>query len=450
MALRSDHRIYLLALLAGAPALAVTAVLLWRAPHSTLFRVTLLGLLVLPWLWAAAAVRRHTVRPLRVLANLLAGIREGQLDVRARGDRPDDPLHEVYREFNLLGGALHEQRLGAVEADALLRRVMEEIDVAVFAFASDRTIRLANRAAERLLGQPVERMQGRTAAYFGLDPCLEGETPRILDPGFLGGIGRWEVRRRSFRQGGLPMELVVLADVSRALRQEEREAWRRLIRVLSHEINNSLAPIKSLAGTLLTLLDRTPRPADHEEDLRRGIAVIAGRAESLDRFMAAYARLAKLPEPTLVPMAVEPWIRRVVALETRYPVEVMPGAAVTIPGDQMQLEQALINLIKNAVEAMEGGRPVAGAGVRVGWRVLEELGVLEVWVADTGPGIGSSANLFVPFFTTKPNGSGVGLALSRQVAEAHRGSLILENRPVAEGTGCIARLRLPMRPITGS
>ena len=174
----------------------------------------------------------------------------------------DDPLGEVVLEVNALGTTLREQRLGALEATALLSKVMEEIDVAVLAFDGRQSLRLVNRAGERLLAQPAERLLGRSAAELGLSECLEGDSHRLLDTRFPGGMGRWEARRSTFRQAGLPHQLLVLSDLSRTLREEERKAWQRLIRVLGHELNNSLAPIKSIAGSLETLVLKNPPPAD--------------------------------------------------------------------------------------------------------------------------------------------------------------------------------------------
>jgi len=265
-------------------------------------------------------------------------------------------------------------------------------------------------------------------------------------PGGGGGGGRWEVRRGEFRQGGLPHQLLMLADVSRALSEEERQAWQRLIRVLSHELNNSLAPIKSIAESLGALVGQEPPPRDWRDDLRKGLGIIAGRSESLSRLMAAYARLARLPRPHLEPVAVAEWVRRVVALETRLAVTVRPGPEVTVRADGAQLDQLLINLVRNAVDATQdggGGVAVQGVGtgaVAVGWGVRQ--GRLDVWVRDDGPGLADSGNLFVPFYTTKPNGTGIGLALSRQIAEGHGGTLTLANRE--EGRGCEARVSLPL------
>ena len=436
MKLSHDRKILLLALLAGLPPLVAATILLWLLPTTDLLRGTVLGGLVLAWLVAARAAQLRVIRPLQVIANLLAGLREGHFTLRAREAESDDVLGAVRREVNTLQETLKEQRLGALEADALLRRVMEEIDVAVFAFDAERALRLVNRAGERLLGQPAERLIGRTASQLGLEQTLEGETPRILElvvPGAA--TGKWEVRRRPFRQGGLPLEMVVIADISRVLRTEERSVWQRLVRVLSHEINNSLAPIKSLAGTMTSLLDRTPRAADWEADLRKGLEVIGTRSDALNRFMASYARLAKLPPPVLAPLDVGDWVRRAIQLESRLPVRLIEGPKVAILADGDQLDQVLINLLTNALEAAQE----TGGGVEVSWSAQD--GMVEVAVRDEGPGLPSPGNLFVPFFTTKPSGSGIGLVFCRQVVEAHGGGITLRNR--SDRKGCVALLRLP-------
>ncbi len=439
MALSHDRRILLLALAAGLPALGTAGILLWMVPATGLLRGTLLGALILLWLGAARAAQVRVVRPLQVIANIIAGLREGHFTIRAREEPVHDVLGEVRHELNVLSETLKEQRLGALEADALLKRLMEEIDVAVFAFDAGRMLRVANRAGERLLGQPIERVLGRTADYLGLEPCLQGETPRIVEITLpSSGSGRWEVRRRRFRQGGLPLDLVMLTDISRVLRTEERQVWQRLVRVLSHEINNSLAPIKSVAGTLTGMLDREPRPPDLEDDLRSGLSVVAARADALNRFMASYARLAKLPPPTFGPVEVGEWVWRVTQLDPRLPVKVLPGPPAVIEADGDQLDQVLINLVKNAIDAVQS----TGGGVEVTWR--EAAGGVEVLVRDEGAGLSSSSNLFVPFFTTKPSGSGIGLVFSRQVVEAHGGKISLANRP--DGPGVEARVWLPAGP----
>ena len=431
-----ERRVLQLALLAGLPGIVVSLALLWRDNYSAKVQWTL-GLVVLgSWLITALVLRERVVRPLQTLSNMLAALREGDYSIRARGAEREDALGLAYLEANLLGETLRTQRLGAMEATALLRTVMADIDVAVFAFDDDERLRLVNSAGERLLGHVAERLLGRTAEQVGLADCLVGESPRTMDVTFPGAAGRWEVRRGSFRQNGRPHTLLVLADVSKALREEELQAWRRLVRVLSHEINNSLAPIKSIAGSLQTLLDRPTRAGDVDDDIRRGLAVIGGRSEALIRFMSAYARLARLPAPQRVPLDVGTWVRRVAALETRLPVRVEGGPQTTIRADGDQLDQLLINLLRNAVDASLE----TGGDVCIRW--TRQNGTISIMIEDEGPGLPSSANLFVPFFTTKPQGSGIGLVLSRQIAEAHGGALLLENRKSAPG--CIATFRLSM------
>jgi two-component system, NtrC family, nitrogen regulation sensor histidine kinase NtrY len=433
---RHDRRILGMALAAGFPAVLVALILLWDGPYPARLQWTLTVVIVGFWFGFSHAVRERVVFPLQTLSNLLAALREGDFSIRARGAARDDALGEAMLEVNFLGQILREQRLGALEATALLRTVMAEIEVAIFAFDGDQKLRLVNRAGERLLNQPAERLMGKSAADLSLEDCLSSESPSTLQKSFPGGAGRWEVHRGTFRERGAPHQLLVLSDLSRALREEERQAWQRLVRVLGHELNNSLAPIKSIAGSLESLVGRETQPADWKEDMRRGLGVIAARAASLNRFMEAYSRLARLPLPRLQPLNVAALLKQVVSLETRISVRLAQGPEITIRADGDQLEQLLINLVRNAVDASLE----TGGGVTVGWR--RAVPYVEVWVVDEGPGLSNTSNLFVPFFTTKPGGSGIGLVLSRQIAEAHGGTLTLENRRNAHG--CEARLRLPI------
>ncbi|MBA3386552.1 MAG: PAS domain-containing sensor histidine kinase [Chthoniobacterales bacterium] len=420
---------------AVAPAAVVALALLWFGDYTAKVQWTLTLFIVGCGLGFVMSAREHVVRPLQTMTNLLAALREGDYSIRARGAKVDDALGEVLLEINALGETLRTQRLGAFEATALLRTIMAEIDVSVFTFDMERRLRLVNRAGENLLSQPIDKLLGRRASDLGLQVVLEADQDTPLTLTFPGGAGRWGVRRSSFRERGLPHEMVVLTDLSRTLREEERNAWQRIVRVLGHELNNSLAPIKSIAGSLETLLRRDPPPPDWQDDARSGLNIIATRAESLSRFMQAYARLARLPAPQKEELNLEQLVRRVANLETRLPVRVAKGYEVTIRADAAQLEQLLINILHNATEASLE----TDGSVVIGWREISEC--VEVYVQDQGYGIMNPTNLFVPFFTTKPGGSGIGLTLSRQIAEAHGGSLILVNRKGERG--CEALLRLP-------
>ena len=429
-----ETRILAGALLAVAPALVALAVALWFALADHVRAAWLFGIVALVTLGLIISMRRKAVYPLYTLANLLEALREGDYSLRGSRAQRGDAIGEVVLEINTLSRTLREQRLAVEEKSALLAKVIAALDIAVLAFDADGRLKLANPAAERLLAAASTGLIGQTAQALGLDDCLAITEVRMLERSFAGGSGRWEVRHARFRENGLPHDLLVITDLSRALREEERLAWQRLLRVLGHELNNSLAPIRSMAGTLASLTDREPLPDDWREDVHGGLRVIGDRAEALARFMSRYTQLARLPPPTPREVDFRALARRAALLEQRVAVAV-DGPEARLRIDPDQLEQALINLIQNASDAALGG----GGHVRLAWRLHD--GRLLAEVTDDGPGLPPSENLFVPFFTTKPGGSGIGLVLARQIVEAHGGSLTLENR--RDARGCIAKLRLP-------
>lgn len=439
---RGGHRsleqtVLLLALMAGLPAGLALLALSWGQPYTFEVRWTITTLVLLVWIGSAIAAYQLVQRMLFLQANLLGALREGDYSIRGTGAKAGSGVDLVMAEINALGDTLQRQRTEAVESTKLLQSVMGAIDVAVFAFDMDERLVLVNPAGERLLGAAAGSLLGKPASALKLAQCLEGETPRLLDRPFGPESGRLELRRSGFRREGKPHQLLVFADLSRALREQEQQAWQRIVRVLSHEINNSLTPIKSIAHSIKRMLSRVP-DLPRAAEIQDGLNLIETRSGALGRFLRAYAQLARLPKPQMRDVQVASLVHRVAELENRLPVRVDGGADLEITADPDQLEQLLINIVRNAVDAtMEAG---AGGGVTIGWKPVD--GALQVTIDDEGPGLPDTSNLFVPFFTTKPTGSGIGLALSRQIAEAHGGTLSLANR---EGVrGCRATLRLPL------
>jgi two-component system, NtrC family, nitrogen regulation sensor histidine kinase NtrY len=445
-----EHRISLYSFLVALPGFLVTAVLAWLQPWSLEARLSLIGGELFVWWILAMALQEQTTRPLQTLANVISSLREEDYSFRARNASPDDALGELSLEVNALAEMLSDQKLRSVEATALLERVVDEIDAPLFTFDPASTLRLVNPAGERLLRQAKPRLLGRSATQLGLEQCLAADNESLVELSVNGSQARWLLRRSSFRQSGVPHTLVVLSDVSRALREEERRTWQRLIRVLGHELSNSLAPIKSIAGSLSSRVSITSMDAEVRSDLQRGLGIIEARSASLHRFLEAYRRLAQMPAPALREITLGPLVARVAGLETRVKVCVQPGPDLAFQADPDQLEQMLINLIRNAADAVLETRAREGQvndasqrnGVVVRWDAAREEVTLSI--EDEGPGLLNPANVFTPFYTTKPNGSGVGLVLSRQIAEAHGGSIDISNR--TSGRGCCVKVVLPTAP----
>jgi two-component system, NtrC family, nitrogen regulation sensor histidine kinase NtrY len=446
-----EHRISLYSFLVALPGFLVTAILVWLQPWSLQSRLSLIGAELFAWWLLAMALQEQTTRPLQTLANVISSLREEDYSFRARNATPDDALGELSLEVNALADMLSGEKLRSVEATALLQRVVDEIDAPLFTFDPASTLRLVNPAGERLLRQTKTRLLGRSATELGLQACLAADNESLVELSVNGSQARWLLRRSSFRQSGIPHTLVVLSDVSRALREEERRTWQRLIRVLGHELSNSLAPIKSIAGSLSSRVSTSSMESEVRSDLQRGLEIIEARSASLHRFLEAYRRLAQMPAPALREITLGPLVSRAAGLETRVKVHVQPGPDLAFQADPDQLEQMLINLIRNAADAVLETRP---PDEQVSKNLAEKNGVVVRWdagtedvvlaIEDEGPGLLNPANIFTPFYTTKPNGSGVGLVLSRQIAEAHGGSIEISNR--ATGRGCVVKVVLPRAP----
>ena len=430
------------ALLAVLPSGIIALILIWIGDYTTTIQWTLTTVILLACIWFPAYVQEKLVFSLRNLANMVSFLREQDYTVRLTSVYKGGALDQLMWEVNALRDALVSERTGAAEASALLDRVMAKIDVAVFTFDGERKLRLLNSKAAGLLAASQDELLGREAAELGLAECLEGDASRVVALPFGNPQARWEIRRAVFREDGRPHELLVLSDLTAPLRREELHAWQRLVRVLRHELSNGLTPIQSFGETLLWLLQQDPLPESWRADLVEGLEVIRNRAAALNRMVASYKGISGMPVPRRSHFEVSAWIHHGIQCETRMAVKLDQGPECQIEADRDQLDQLLINLIKNGVEASSE----TGGKVTVGWEIQAQRGIgdplLHVWVDDEGPGLASTANLFVPFFSTKPGGTGTGLIVCRQIAEAHGGSLDLVNHQ--NRSGCRASLILPL------
>jgi nitrogen fixation/metabolism regulation signal transduction histidine kinase len=427
------RRAWLYCLLLSGPALLFSAILGYQTKIGFAPALLAASCLLLYLLMIAAALIESLVRPLQTLSNVVSSLREGDYSFRARGAGAADALGELAAEINALADLLQKQRVRSLEATALLARILEVMHAPLFAFDREDLLQLVNNAGVQLLGRTHSRCFGYTASELGLDNLLAAPDQSIHS--FGSKPTRWLLRKALFRQDGAPHTLLLLADVSLPLQEEEQMAWKRLIRVLGHELSNSLAPIKSIAGSLLARVDNMAGDDDTLHDFRRGLGVVESRADALHRFVQSYRLLAQLPPPRLRPVPLGQLLERVVLLEQRLEVRLDPGPATMLHADPDQLEQMFINLLANAVDASlaNGAQPVHAS-----WRIAESS--VLVAIEDRGLGIANAENLFVPFYTTKPAGSGVGLALAQQIARAHGGEIRLVNREDGEGARAIVRL----------
>jgi nitrogen fixation/metabolism regulation signal transduction histidine kinase len=422
-----------------APLLASAVSLVFLNHIPTLLRAIVIGTglsltVLVGWIGGS-----RLVTTLGTVFDMLLAVREGDYSMRGRPRPGHDLLQGLITDVNLLTDDLRNGRRKRTETFRFLGKTLIALPSAVFVIDDERRLTFINPAARRMMGAERAAIIGRDIATLGLAVPLASADGAVLTHRFAAAGGRWAVRRAILYRDGREHTMVMLHDLSATLSEEERRAWQRLIRVLSHELNNSLTPIGSLAGSLATLLDSGDRET-MDEELRVGLEVIGRRAHSLTRFLAGYGRLARLPPLQRRPFRLDTALLRFARLDQRKAVEVQGRSAVIVDGDEDQLGQAFINLMRNAVEATLD----TGGGVRIDWCI--EGDDVRVTIEDDGIGLPASDGIFVPFFTTKPEGSGIGLTLTRLILEAHAGTVDLSARPGLRGA--VATVRLPLRPIT--
>lgn len=443
----SEQKLFLLVLLSAVPVILLLITVFNNTQMSLVSKLLLIGFCALWLVLVAASVKEKFVYHLRTISNLVEAIRTEDYSLRSSRVREPGELAELYQQINALTSQLKELKQDEFELSHLLERIVNQIDVAIVACDVDSKIRLANRLAAKLLMSDEQQLIGQTLEQVGLQALMSDQGSSLIDHDFPGASGRWQIIAQSYRYRGKPGKIVFITDLKQVLNEEEINAWQRLIRVIAHEVNNSLTPISSICQTLESQLSK-PIEQRNEENIKQGLGVIEGRAKDLRDFISVYARIAKLPEPQKMYFSVLDLLNKLQRIFSDYGVDLNDGGAnrsVVIDvnnadfklfGDPVHMEQVLINLIKNALEAStEHSEPVQVS-------VKKTIGLVEFTVIDSGNGISNPANLFVPFFTTKEKGAGIGLTLCRQIAAKHGGQLFLENRQGQRGA--VATLQIPI------
>lgn len=415
--------------------IALLAVLF--TPWSALLKGVIIALFLTAGIFGYRYLHRKLVDPLRTLSTLIGSLKEGDLGPGLDIDAYGPEFRVLLQDIQALRQTLSKYRVGEAESTALLQRVMAEIQVVLVAFDENGVLRWCNRWAETLL-QIGPGQMGKSAEALGLNELMEGPYPRISGLQLGGRLGRWDIRTARFREDGKPRRLFILSDLTTALRAEERQAWHRLLKVVRHEIRNSLTPILSLTDTARETLIREAPQGEWRDDIGLALEIIESRAAAIRNLLSAYADVQELPSPRFAELDPGTIARRAVEQELRLPVVLELGPDIHFTADADQIDRALVNLIGNAVEVC---REQEGC-VRLTWICRDHFIEFQVW--DEGEGFtDESERLFVPFYTTKKDGSGLGLFVVRQIAESHGGSILLENRQ--DRSGCVARLRLPLQ-----
>jgi len=399
--------------------------------------VTLVGGLII--VFCHSKIHEKSAYQFRSLSNLLDAMVQGDYSLRARTSEGDKALNELVGAINSLALRLNKQRIESIENQLLLQTVIKHIDVAIIAFNESNELVLCNPAARKLLqltGNANDNVFTDTDNQLAQVDVINNGQSQVMTLTFSEQQGKYNVHKEAYRKDGKQQELLFITDVSTMLRSEERKAWQSLVRVISHEINNSLSPIASISQSLQRLLIKQSNIEEHTDFLIEGLTVIAQRTKSLGGFVNSYKQIASLPEPVKQLTSIASLVNKVTKLYPEDTVEMVTLDDVSLSVDAVQLEQVLINLVKNAVEAINN-TGVSGK-VSISWQGVGKN--FKLVIVDDGTGVSNPDNLFVPFYTTKAKGSGIGLVLCRQIIEAHGGKLSLANR--SDAKGCIAVIEL--------
>lgn len=425
-----ENRILRLALAIGLLPLLVLIVMLYQASLSIYLKLLITSLTLAFVTFSAFEIRRLITAQLRRATNLMDALSHGDFSLRAVIRGENSALNEFNHLLNSLADTMTQQSLVSRERQILLHKVIDQIDVAIVAVDHQDCISLMNPAAEKLLDATFSHLQGAPIKTLGLQDVLTNDYRQVIEFEIKQHRKKVYLHSDEYFEQGKRHRLIFITDIQEILRDEERNAWQRLLRVLSHEINNSLAPIASISESLYssTLQESTTL---EPSDFQQGLAVISERSHHLNDFIKRYQQLSKLPDPSKSIVNVHHVLSSTVALFDDVLMNDV-DESLTCFVDESQLQQVLVNLIKNALQACEPS--MATEKTTIG--VTSKPGQLEITVTDNGCGITNMDNIFVPFYTTKQTGSGIGLVMSRQIMRNHGGDLHLNNRQ--KSTGVIA------------
>jgi nitrogen fixation/metabolism regulation signal transduction histidine kinase len=430
-----NRLVVLVAFVTVSAALAIVGLMIYAgiSRYLTALAALLLALLVS---YCLATIRARVSFQFMTISVLLDGLEIGDYSLRGRRHRGDDSIDGVVVQINRLADELTRQRASAKESRLLLEKVIRQIGVAILAFDDRDEVVLANPAAVALYDFSSEEILKSNVAALGAEAMLAADNESVVELEFPNRSGRFHIRLDEFREQARVHRLVFLTDVRVLLRSEERRAWQDLIRVISHEINNSLAPISSISKTLQESAIDAEVAASGRSGLANGLKLIEERSAALKSFIQRFGQLSKLPEPEKEPVSIRQLVESVTPLFNEREILRQSDAEIILQADPVQMKQVLINIFKNADEAM----PDSAGVITIEWSMRNQR--LLIKITDEGSGIGNPDNLFVPLYTTKEHGSGLGLVLCRQVVEAHDGNLTISNR--ADARGCEVMIELPV------
>ena len=456
-----ENQLLRIALLIGLLPMAFLFYALYHHELSIFLKIMLFFLLLVTVFYGAFLIRKKVIVQFRTSANLITAMQAGDHAIRANHLESEGALKEFNQVFNGLSLALAEQQLISRERQILLDKITQQIDVAIIAVDKNSHIILMNPAAEKLFSYRFDEVAGWPISTLGLQDVLTHENRQVTEFEVKAHKKKVFIHTDEYLEQGERKKLIFITDIQTLLHEEERQAWQKLLRVLSHEINNSLTPIASLSDTLIRLIENQKKVIKEQaltennstaintstdgssidntelfDDLEEGLAVIAERAQSLNEFLLRYQEFSRLPKPEKTLFDLTNLLKSMLLLFDDHNIR-LSGQPLIIYGDEKQLQQVLVNLIKNAQQAMLNNHTGI---ISIEWQQRD--GMVEINISDQGTGINNSDNIFVPFYTTKVDGCGIGLVFSRQILVNHGGSLTLANRDDCQGA--VASIALPI------